>query len=125
MPDPASGAREGTGSTSDLDGLPPELATQSLAKTRIILPKGAALQAIDLLSSRGRLLESWEGWIRLADGGRVKSLSHLGSFALPRDAKRAADAARAGIDAAQRRWDRDPEYPNATLYFLLIFAPAT
>lgn len=123
MPDPGSSdTRRGD---PDLEGLPPEIAKQSLAASRIILPKDAALEALTLFAARGRLLENWEGWIRMRDGSRVKSLAHTGSFALSRDAARAADAARAGIEAAQRRWDRDPEYSNATLYFLLSFASTT
>lgn len=61
----------------------------------------------------------------MRDGSRAKSLSHAGSFALPRDVQRAADAARDGMQRAQTRWDRNPEYPNATLYFGLTFGPAT
>ena len=110
---------------ADLAALPPNVAAESIADTRIILPKDAALEAIAHFATQGRPLENWEGWMRLADGSRVKSLSHVGSFAMSRDAKRAADAARAGIEAAQRRWDRDPEYPNAALYFALTFAAAT
>ena len=61
----------------------------------------------------------------MRDGGRARSLAHSGSFALPGEAQRAADAARTGMQHAQARWDRDPEYPNATLYFGLTFARAT
>ena len=123
MADSASSDRHHAG--SELAGLPAALAQQSLAPTRLILPKDAALEALELLATQGRVLENWEGWIKLGNGSRVKSLTHAGSFALARDATRAAQAARAGIEAAQRRWDRDPEYPNATLYFQLTFASAT
>jgi hypothetical protein len=114
----------GTRDYSDaaLAALPPELSVQSLATSRIILPKAATFAALDHLAAQGRLLQNWEGWIHLANGGRVKSLSHTGSFALPRDPKAAAERARAGIDAAQARWDRDPEYPNAKLVFALTYA---
>jgi len=88
----------------------------------IILPHAVALEALRLLSERGRRLESWEGWVKMRDGGRAKSLSHAGSFALPRDAARAADVARAGIERSQARWNRDPEYPGAELYYGLIFS---
>jgi hypothetical protein len=70
-------------------------------------------------------VETWEGWVKLREGGRAKSLEHAGSFALPRDAERAAIAARDGMQRAQARWDRDPEYPGGALYFALSFAPAT
>lgn len=119
MGGPAGGDRHYT--DADLAELPPELAAQSIATSRILLPKAAALDALAHLAARGRVIEHWEGWIRLPDGSRVKSLSHQGSFALPRDAQRAAEVARRGIESAQARWDRDPEYPNATLCFALSF----
>lgn len=102
--------------------LPSELAAQSVSKSRIIMPKAPAIEALALLASRDFLLENWEAWMQLPNGSRVKSLSHQGSFALPRDAKRAAEKAKAGIEAAQARWDRDPEYPNAALVFVLSYA---
>lgn len=117
-----SSAGDPRGSNADLAALPAELAKQSLSQSTIILPHDAALAAITLLSERGRRLENWEGWVRMRDGGRAKSLSHGGSFALPRDIARAAEVARAGIERAQARWNRDPEYPGAELYFGLLFS---
>ena len=61
----------------------------------------------------------------MRDGGRTRSLAHAGSFALSREAERAAQAATEGMRAAQARWDRDPEYPGAALYFALVFSPVT
>lgn len=106
---------------SDLAALPPELSRQSLSRGAIILPLDAALQAIAHLTRDGWRLENWEGWVRMRDGGRTKSLSHAGSFALPQDPARAADAAEAGMKRANERWRRDPEYPGAQLYFGLNF----
>jgi len=105
-----------------LAALPPELTAKSMSPSRIIMRRADALQALDALAAKGLLLENWEAWIQLSNGSRVKSLSHGGSFALPRDAKRAAEKARAGIDAAQARWDRDPEYADAVLCFVLTYA---
>jgi hypothetical protein len=118
----APGAGDPRGSNADLAALPANLAKLSLSQATIILPHDAALEALKILSERGRRLESWEGWVRMRDGGRAKSLTHGGSFALPRDAARAAEVARAGIDRSQARWNRDPEYPGAELYFGLIFS---
>ena len=108
----------------DPGALPPGLAEQSLSRTSIILPLDAALEALTLLTADGRCLENWEGWVRLPDGGRAKSLSHGGSFALPRDAPRAAERATEAMRRAQAKWNRDPEYPGGTLYFGLTFADA-
>ena len=105
--------------------LPAALRQQSLAPHLIILPLQAAIEAIDHFARAGRRLESWEGWVKMRDGGRARSLAHSGSFALPGEAQRAAEAARTGMQHAQARWDRNPEYPNATLYFGLTFARAT
>ena len=104
-----------------ISALPAELASQSLSRTVIILPPDAALQALAHLASQGRTLQSWEGWVKMRDGGRAKSLMHGGSFALPKDPARAADAASAGIRQAQSRWSRDPEYPGAALYIELAY----
>ena len=89
-----------------------------------ILPFDAALAAIAHLTQHGRRLENWEGWVRLRDGTRAKSLSHSGSFALPRNATRAAESATAAIRKAHAFWERNPEYPGAELYFGLTFGSA-
>lgn len=89
-----------------------------------MLPLDAALQAIAHAAADGARLESWEGWVKLHDGSRVRSLEHGGTFALPRDAARAAQVASEGLRHAQARFDRDPEYPDSQLYFGLTFASA-
>ena len=108
--------------SADHAALPPELAQQSLSQRVLILPYDAALTAIDQLTASGRRLENWEGWVKMRDGSRTKSLSYGGSFALPSDPPRAAETAKAGISRAHQRWERDPEYPGADLYFGLTFA---
>ena len=109
---------------SDLSLLPGDLAARSISTREIVLQLPDAERAIDHLSRSGRRLESWEGWVRFADGGRTKSLRHPGSFVLPTDGERAASVALENIRKTQRVWDRDPEYPGATLYFCLTVAPA-
>ncbi|MGH7678293.1 MAG: hypothetical protein ACRENU_07495 [Gemmatimonadaceae bacterium] len=106
-----------------VSALPPDLAKQSLSQTAIILPFDAALEAIAQLTRSGRRLENWEGWVRMRDGNRTKSLTHGGSFALSRDPARAADTASGAIRRAREYWQRNPEYPDAELYFGLTFAP--
>jgi hypothetical protein len=105
--------------------LPPELAKLSLSVAVAILPFDAALEAIAFNVTCARRLESWEGWVKLRDGSRAKSLTHQGSFALSRDPARAAEAATAAIRKAHAYWQRNPEYPGAELYFGLYFAAAT
>lgn len=61
----------------------------------------------------------------MRDGGRAKSLAHTGSFALAADPQRAAARARDGMQRSQERWDRNPEYPGALLYFGLSFGRST
>jgi len=117
VPDPGS-----TGSASaDLAALPKEIATQSLSSLVVILPREPALAAITHLAQNGRRLISWEGWVKFRDGTRAKSLSHGGSFALPRDKAKAAEVASAAIEKTQRLWDRNPEYEGTTLYYGLTF----
>ena len=102
--------------------LPESLTKQSLSPGAIILPYDAALAAIDHMTGQGRRLENWEGWVKMRDGGRARSLAHSGSFALASDAARAADTAKAGMARARERWERQPEYPGAELYFGLTFS---
>lgn len=89
----------------------------------LILPFEAALESIAEASKNGRRLTNWEGWVHFPNGTRAKSLSHGGSFALPRDATRAAETATAGMRRALDMWARNPEYPGAELYFGLTFSP--
>jgi len=116
-----SGSGEPRGTNADLSALPTELAKQSLSPAAIVLPKDAALEAITHLTKSGRRLESWEGWVHMRDGMRMKSITHPGSFALSRDAARAAQTASEAIRRAQAMWDRNPDYANASLYFGLTF----
>ena len=119
MADP--GGSDPRAPTADLDALPGELARQSISKSVIMLPLDGAIQAIEHLSQHGRRLENWEGWVRMRDGTRAKSLGYTGSFALSRDPSRAAETAIAAMRSTSASWDRNPEYPGATLYFALSF----
>ena len=111
-------------SVSDLTLLPRDLAEQSLSTRDILLPLAEAERAIEHLRKSGHRLESWEGWVKFADGTRTKSLRHPGSFVLPMDGARAAVVTLESIRKAQETWSRAPEYPGATLYFGLVVAPA-
>lgn len=106
---------------SDLSALPADVAAQSLSRAVVIVPLEAALLATTFLTAKGRRIECWEGWVRMRDGGRTRSLAHAGSFALPRDPRRAADTAAAQMKRAADIWQRNPEYPGAELYFALTF----
>jgi hypothetical protein len=108
-------------SSADHDALPPAIARQSLSARALILPYDAAVVAIDQLTAAGRRLENWEGWVKLRDGARTKSLTHGGSFALPSQPARAAETGKAGMARAREHWQRNPEYPGAELYFGLTF----
>jgi hypothetical protein len=110
---------------ADFTQLPAGLRGQSLSPGAIILPYDAALEAIAHFARAGRPVQTWEGWVKMRDGGRARSLAHAGSFALPRDPDRAAQVAREGMDRSRARWERAPEYPGAALYFALTFGPAT
>ncbi len=120
----ASGGGDPRGTSAGLAGLPSELVKLSLSPGVPILPFDAALAAIVHHTSQGRRLESWEGWVRLSDGSRAKSLTHGGSFALSRDPARAAETASAAIRKAHAYWERNPEYPGGELYFGLYFVTA-
>ena len=105
--------------SSNLAVLPDELAARSLSKQDVVMRHDDAAAALDHLGRAGLRIESWEGWVRLADGTRTKSLMHQGSFALPLDPSASIATAREMISQAQQRWDRSPEYPAGELYFKL------
>jgi hypothetical protein len=109
---------------ADLAALPEDLRQQSLSQSRIILPYEAAARALTELTARGFRVTRWEGWVKMRDGGRARSLAHGGSFALPRDPARAAETTTQALSRAHERWQRDPEYPGAELYYALAFSPA-
>jgi hypothetical protein len=106
-------------SSSHLAVLPDELAARSLSKQDVVMRYDDALAALDHLDRAGLRIESWEGWVRLADGTRTKSLMHQGTFALPLDGSASVATARDMIAQSQRRWDRAPEYAGGELYFKL------
>ena len=109
---------------SDLSYLPTDLAGRSLSARELVFTLADAERAIELIGKSGRRLESWEGWVKFADGSRTHSLRHPGSFVLPTDATRAAEVTLDSIRKAQSVWDRAPEYPGAALYFCLTVASA-
>lgn len=114
--------------SADLAALSSDLRDQSLSRTQIILPFESAARALRELTAAGFRIDRWEGWVKMRDGGRARSLAHGGSFALPRDPVLAAEAVTQGMSRARDRWQRDPEYPGAELYFALAFSvvePAT
>jgi hypothetical protein len=88
----------------------------------IILSYDAALKLIAERAAQGICLENWEGWVKLRDGTRAKSLDVQGSFALSRDPARAAATATAGIERAWAQWQRRPEHPGAELLIGVSFA---
>lgn len=102
--------------------LPPSLADRSLSRSEIILPLDDAVRAVEHLARGGRTVVRWEGWVRLPDGGRTRSLAHPGPFALPMDADAAATEATEAMRKTQAHWDRSPEYPGGTLYFRIELA---
>jgi hypothetical protein len=104
-------------SSSHLAMLPAELAARSLSRQEVVMRHDDALAALEHLERADLRVESWEGWVRLADGTRTKSLLHQGTFALPLDAAASVATAREMIGQAQRRWDRSPEYAGGELYF--------
>lgn len=82
-----------------------------------------AVQAVERLCAQGRRIDTWEGWVQFADGGRTHSLQHQGSFVLPATVPAAAQQAIKEMRDAQRRWDRNAEYPGASLYFCIVLIP--
>ncbi|MHB1225481.1 MAG: hypothetical protein ACYC2G_15735 [Gemmatimonadaceae bacterium] len=102
--------------------LPPELAGRSLSATELAFGLADAELALGHLAAAGHLVTAWDCWVAWPSGARARSLAHQGSFSLPLDVARAADAAADGMRRVQERWDRSPEYPGTTVYFTIELA---
>ncbi len=74
------------------------------------------------LAAAGKRIAAWDCWVLWPSGARARSLAHSGSFALPVDVSRAAEAAVEGMRRVQAAWDRSPEYAETTLYFAIELA---
>ncbi|MGQ0713540.1 MAG: hypothetical protein ACT4PJ_07385 [Gemmatimonadaceae bacterium] len=105
--------------SSHLAMLPSELSERSLSRQDVVMRHDDALVALGHFGRAGLRVESWEGWVRLADGTRAKSLAHQGTFALPLESKASIDVTREMIAQAQQRWNRSPEYAGGELFFKL------
>ena len=111
----------------DLNLLPPRLAAASLSQREIVLTYADALQAIEHLAAGGHAVFCWEGWLRYGDGACGHSARHQGMVEVTRDphatfaafAARAAAAVRETMAKSQEEWNREPEVPDAVLYFCL------
>lgn len=102
--------------------LPPELAGRSLSPHDLAFSLPDAELALDHLAADGHRVVAWDCWVLWPSGARARSLAYSGSFALPLDVARAAEAARDGMRRVQSRWERSPEYPGTTLYFTMELA---
>jgi hypothetical protein len=114
-------------SINDLGLVPSHLAAASLTDRELVLPYRDALQAIDHLVAGGHAVFCWEGWLRYPDGSHGHSARHQGMMEITRGpdegfaafARRAAEAVRSTLTKSQEEWNKNPEVPNATLYFCL------
>lgn len=112
---------------SPLSLLPQSLAAQSLSPREIVLPYGAALEAVAILERAGVVVLGWDGWIRYPDGGLGGSARQQGTESCEqevgesRDAwvHRAAEFARSTIRMSQAEWTQQPEVPGGTLLFCI------
>lgn len=102
--------------------LSPELAGRSLSATELAFGLADAELALGELAAAGHRVTAWDCWVAWPEGARARSLAHQGSFALPLDVARAAEAARDGMRRVQERWNRSSEYPGTTVYFTIELA---
>lgn len=99
---------------SQLDHLPEHLRTLSISPREIVLPVGAALEAIDLLEERGVYILGWEGWVKDASGRHGHGTAPQGWSAdvSSQSISTAAHLCRATIPVDAARWAQ--EHPGTT-----------
>jgi hypothetical protein len=99
---------------SQLDLLPARLREQSLSKREIVLPVGAALEALDLLEAQGVYIFGWEGWVKDEAGRHGHGTAPQGwSTDVNRHSVReAAELCRSTIPRDAEQWAKD--YPGTT-----------
>ena len=110
---------------SPLAYLPNRVAGKSISSREIVLPLAEALEAINLLESRGLLILGWEGWIKTADGRVGHGSAPQGTTSLAGlPVSEAADWCRRTIREEAATWTS--EHPGTTdkLYFCLTVQEA-
>ena len=48
--------------------LPERILALSISASEVVLPEGAAMEAIDIAEAEGVLILGWEGWVKCVDG---------------------------------------------------------
>ncbi len=99
--------------------LTPDLAGRAQSAHDLAFVLEDAELAIQQFAAAGKRITAWDCWVLWPSGARARSLAHSGSFALPLDIDRAAEAAAAGMRLVQASWNRSPEYVGTTVYFTI------
>jgi hypothetical protein len=113
-----------------LDRVPQHIRQLSLSEDELVLPREAAIEAIEVLEKEGFLILCWEGWLRYVDGAVGHSLTHQGSREISRHPdeswtdfmQRAKLSFLRSSAESLEKFTARPENPGAHLYFCLVFA---
>jgi hypothetical protein len=106
--------------TNALALLPAALASCSISPREIVLPLREALEAIDILESKGILVLGWEGWVKTREGQIGHGSAPQGTESLQElSVREAAAICRQSIleDAAQ--WEAEKPETTDELYFCI------
>jgi len=100
--------------------LPAELASHSISHREIVLPLAEALQAINILESKGILILGWEGWVkdrvgRIGHGSAPQGTGSLQSLSV----EEAAAVCRQTIPQDAAQWDAENPGTTDELHFCI------
>ena len=105
---------------SKLDLLPKRLKDVSISQREIVLPMAEALEAIDLLESRGMQILGWEGWVKDIQGRVGHGSAPQGTGSLQElSVQEAANLCRATIPAHATQWAHDNPGSTDALHFCI------
>lgn len=103
-----------------LDLLPQRLQDLSISSCEIVLPYGAALEAIDLLEGQGIHILGWEGWVKGQDGRIGHGSAPQGTVSLDSlSIREAAQLCRETIPVDYTQWLNDNPGTADVLHFCI------
>ena len=105
---------------SQLDLLPKRLREASISQREIVLPMAEALEAVDLLESKGVQILGWEGWVKDAQGRVGHGSAPQGTGSLQYlSVHEAAQLCRTTIPADAAQWTQDDPGSTDALHFCI------
>lgn len=103
-----------------LELLPNELASRSISPREIVLPLREALEAVEILESKGILILGWEGWVKTPDGRVGHGSAPQGTVSLEDlSVHEAAEVCRKTMPQDAAQWETENQGTTDELHFCI------